>query len=214
MANSQEQLKRMILFEILLPEGKVKYLGQMITLMDQESSEVQHIIRCDWSAFARHRQELTSKSYLHRHRFHLFDAVVTPTILYGARRWTATEEHEKRSVQHSAECCILSFRQKIHKNNKHKDSGGKDIQDSEMSEATNESRNEDSTNDECDRNSSISFENDTESTSSQEHELEDWIESRDADEKILTYNITNCVETQKKMTSRQALRIATQSQER
>ena len=42
-----------------------------------------------------------------------------------------------------------------------------------MSEDTNE---EESTNDEYDQDSSISFEDDTESTSSQEEELENWIE--------------------------------------
>ena len=52
--------------EILPPEGKVKNLGQMITIMDQETTEVQHEIRCVWSAVARHRQEFTSKSYLLR----------------------------------------------------------------------------------------------------------------------------------------------------
>ena len=44
--------------EILPPEGTVKYLEQMITFVDQETTEVQHRIRCAWSAFARHRQEL------------------------------------------------------------------------------------------------------------------------------------------------------------
>ena len=53
---------------------------------------------------------------------------------------------------------------------------GKDIQDDEMSEATNESGKEDSTNDEYDQDSSISFENDTESASSEEEELKDWME--------------------------------------
>ena len=42
-----------------------------------------------------------------------------------------------------------------------------------MSEDTLE---EDSTNDECDQDSSISFEDDAESTASPEGELEDWIE--------------------------------------
>ena len=61
----------------------------------------------------------------------------------------------------------------------------------EMSEATNELRKENSTNDEYDQESSISFDNDTESTSSQEEELEDWIEytkrsAREADDKMLT----------------------------
>ena len=50
--------------EILPLEGKVKHLGQMITFMDQETSEVQHRIRCAWSTFTRHRQELTSFTFV------------------------------------------------------------------------------------------------------------------------------------------------------
>ena len=53
--------------EVLPPEGKVKYLVKMITFVDQETTEVQHRIRCAWSAFARNRQELTSQSYLLQH---------------------------------------------------------------------------------------------------------------------------------------------------
>ena len=58
-----------------------------------------------------------------------------------------------------------------------------------------DAQEEDSTNDERDQDSSISFENDTESTTSQEVELEDWIEykqrsAREAGEKMLTYNTT------------------------
>ena len=48
--------------EILPREGKVRYLGQVIYFKDQESNEIQHRIRCAWSAFAKHRQELTSNS--------------------------------------------------------------------------------------------------------------------------------------------------------
>ena len=81
--------------EMLPPEGKVKYLGQRITFMDHDTTEVQQRTRCAWSAFAGHRQALTSKSYLLRHGLHLFDAVVTSTIMYGAGTWTTTKEHEK-----------------------------------------------------------------------------------------------------------------------
>ena len=81
--------------EILAPEGEVKYLGQMITFVDKETTEVQHRIRCAWPAFARHRQEPTSQFYPLRHLLHLFDAVVTPTVTYGAGTRTTTEEHEK-----------------------------------------------------------------------------------------------------------------------
>ena len=41
---------------------EVKYLVQMITFMDRETTEVQRRILCAWSAFARHRQEMASNS--------------------------------------------------------------------------------------------------------------------------------------------------------
>ena len=65
----------------------------------------------------------------------------------------------------------------------------------------------------------ISFEDDADSTSSQEDELKIWIEcikrsAREADGKMLTHNFTNCVETWEKLKCRQALGIATQSPDR
>ena len=66
--------------QILPPEGKLKYLDDHI----RGPGNHRHRIRCAWSAFAKHRQELKSQSYLLRHRLHLFDAVVTPTITCGA----------------------------------------------------------------------------------------------------------------------------------
>ena len=57
------------------------------------------------------------------------------------------------------------------------------------------------------------------STSSQEDELEDWIEkikrsARGLEEKMMTRNITDWVETLRKLKWRQALRITTQSSDR
>ena len=70
--------------EVLSPEERVLYLEQMMTFVEQETTEVRHRIRCGWSAFAKHRQEPTVQSYLLGHRLHLFDAVVTPTVTGGA----------------------------------------------------------------------------------------------------------------------------------
>ena len=93
----------------------------------------------------------------------------------------------------------------------------KDIRDDEISEEIQE---EDGTHDQYDQDSSISFEDDDEgSTGSQEDDLEDWMEhgkrsTEEADEQMLTYNITCWVETQKKLKWRQALRIATPNPDR
>ena len=159
--------------EMLLLGGKEKCLGQNITVVDQEATEIQHRIRCAWSAFAWHRQELTSQSCLLRHRPHLFEALVTPTVMYGAGTWTT----------------------------KTKKTWIKDIRDAEISEDTEE---KDSTHDEHDQDS-ISFDDDDDSTASQEVDLDDWIEYRRRSMKE--------VDAQKNIQWRQALRIAAQSQD-
>ena len=75
---------------------------------------------------------------------------------------------------------------------------------------------EDCTHDENDQDSSISFD-DEDSTACQEDDFEDWIQyikrrtKEAADEKLLTCNITNWIETQKKLRWREALRIAAQN---
>ena len=69
--------------EILSPEGKVKYLGQVISFMLQEKLEIKHRIGCACVAFARHRQELTSKSYLLRHRLRLFNSITGDHVRSG-----------------------------------------------------------------------------------------------------------------------------------
>ena len=42
-----------------------------------------------------YRQELTSKTYMLRHRLRLFDAMVSPTMNYASGTWTHTKEHER-----------------------------------------------------------------------------------------------------------------------
>ena len=88
-----------------------------------------------------------------------------------------------------------------------------------METGGSETQEEISTIDECDQDSSISFDDAEDSTTSHEDNLEDWNEyversTREADEKMLSYGITNWIEKQKKLKRRQALRIASLSKER
>ena len=105
-------------------------------------------------------------------------------MMNSAGTSTTTKEYEQmiRTTQRRMLRLIIQKKQK-YKNINKKELGGKDIQDDEMSESTKE----DSTNEEYDQDSSISFDNDTESTASQEEELEVWMENltgsaREADE--------------------------------
>ena len=122
------------------------------------------------------------------------------------------KNRKKCSALHSAECFDTSSRQeentKINKNLE------KDIRD-----GAEDTQEEDSTHDEYDQDSSISVDDYEDSTASQEDDSEDWIEcmkssTKEADEKMRTYNIANRVATLEELKWRQALRIATQNPDR
>ena len=59
----------------------------------EETIEIKNRMGCAWSAFAKHREELTSKSHLLRQRLRWFKSAVTPVITCGAATWTTTQEH-------------------------------------------------------------------------------------------------------------------------
>ena len=68
----------------------------------------------------------------------------------GARTWTITREHENdpHNTAQNASSHLSDKERKREGESKKKHLGGKDIQNDEMSEDTNESGKEDSTNDE------------------------------------------------------------------
>ena len=55
----------------------------------------QNRIRAGWAKFKSNKQELGSKTYSLNDRLRLFDAVVSPTILYASGTWTLTKDHER-----------------------------------------------------------------------------------------------------------------------
>ena len=55
--------------EILTREESTKYLGQMITFQQQETTEIRNLIRAAWATFHKNREERTS--------------VVSPTMNYA-----------------------------------------------------------------------------------------------------------------------------------
>ena len=70
--------------------------GQMITFQQQETTEIRNRIRAAWATFHKCRQELTSRTYMLRHRLRLFDAVVSPTMNYASGTWTLAKEDERK----------------------------------------------------------------------------------------------------------------------
>ena len=53
--------------------------------------ELRQRIRGGWAKFMEYKQELTGKHYSLNSRLQLFDAVITPTVLYGSECWTTTK---------------------------------------------------------------------------------------------------------------------------
>ena len=86
--------------EVLPISEKAKYLGQTITFEQKETTEKQSRIRAAWATFSRYRQELSSRSCLPRHRFRLFNMVITPTLTYGSGHMetTITRTRETDSI--------------------------------------------------------------------------------------------------------------------
>ena len=55
-----------------------------ITFQHQETTEIRNRIMAAWATFRKYKQELTSKSYMLRHRLRLFDTEVSPTMNYAS----------------------------------------------------------------------------------------------------------------------------------
>ena len=80
---------------LVTKEESTKYLGQMVTFWQQETTEIKSRIRAAWATFHKYKQELTSQSHFLRHRLRLFDMVITPTMNYVSGTWTLSKEHER-----------------------------------------------------------------------------------------------------------------------
>ena len=80
--------------EILPLTGAVKYLGWKFSFDHFQGIELQNRIRVAWAKFMAQKQELTGKDYALKVRLRLFEAVVSPCLLYGCEAWTLTKTDE------------------------------------------------------------------------------------------------------------------------
>ena len=69
-----------------------KYLGRKFTLDDYHTTEIDNQISTTWRKLNAMRNEQTNRRYPLRARLHMFDATITPTILYGCASWTTTTD--------------------------------------------------------------------------------------------------------------------------
>lgn len=90
-----------VMVEVLATGGQTTYLGRSINLTDMDDTELQSRMAKAWAKFGVFRSELTDRAIPMHLRARLFDAVITPTILYGNETWTMKRQRQLslRAVQ-------------------------------------------------------------------------------------------------------------------
>ena len=137
----------------------VRYLGQTITLLQQETTEIRNRIRAAWATLHKYRQELTSKNYMLKHRPWLVNAVITPTICYASGTWTPTKEHERmiHSTQRTMLRLITQTKRRHKKIVKQKDKTNEKKNTNDLSCTGDESEDGQSSNTHKDQDSDVSL---------------------------------------------------------
>ena len=82
--------------EILDQAAAERYLGRKFCFEDSQMIELKNRLAAGWAAFHKHKGELCNKFYSLRDRIRLFDAVVTPAVLYGSAAWALTQSMEQK----------------------------------------------------------------------------------------------------------------------
>ena len=100
--------------EVLNGGKSTMYLGRLLALADTHEVEVSHRIRKAWTKFGVYKQELTDKMVPLNLRLKLFQAVVTPTALYGCGSWAMTAGREQclQSTQMKMLRAICGYRRR------------------------------------------------------------------------------------------------------
>ena len=200
--------------EILTRRECTKYLGQMITFQQQETTEIRNRIRAVWATFHKYRQELTSRHHLLKHRLRLFAVVVTPTMCCASGTWTPTKEHERmiQSTQRKILRLVIQTKRRYKKIVQRKDETDEKGGNEDLGSAGDESADGQSSTTQNDQDSDESFENDTD----EEIDTIEYIKrsTDEAMEKVENAKIRCWNKTHKRMKWRLALRIATSPNER
>ena len=148
--------------EILTGGESVRYVGQTITVLQQETTEIRNRIRAAGATFHKCRQELTSKNYMLKYRLRLFDAAITPTICYASGTWAPTKEHKRmiQSTQRKMLRLIIQTKRRYKKIVKHKIKTSEEIDNNELSCTGDESEDGQSSISHNDQDSDVLFESD------------------------------------------------------
>jgi hypothetical protein len=100
--------------EVLDCQGGAMYLGRSLRLTAMNDEELLNRKTKSWAKFGIYKNELMDKNIPIKDRLKLFDAVVTPTMLYGSGCWAMTTERQRdlRTTQLRMMRMILGTRRK------------------------------------------------------------------------------------------------------
>ena len=82
--------------DILSTESATTYLGRSLRLKAGTDEEIGSRISKAWAKFGTLRAELTNKNISIKKRLKLFDATISPTILYACSSWAMTLERQRK----------------------------------------------------------------------------------------------------------------------
>jgi hypothetical protein len=101
--------------EVLESTASALYLGRDLSLTTPHDTELKHRIKKAWAKFGVFRDELTDKGVPLHLRLKLFNAVLTPTVLYGCGCWAMTTIRDTtlRTTQMKMLRCILGRRRLV-----------------------------------------------------------------------------------------------------
>jgi len=87
--------------EVVGFKGYTKYLGRRFSFHNAHGLEVEHRISNAWKKFFAYKHVLCNRRFAMSDRLKLFNANVTPSVLYGCESWclTAELEHKLRKAQ-------------------------------------------------------------------------------------------------------------------
>jgi endonuclease/exonuclease/phosphatase family metal-dependent hydrolase len=127
--------------EILQMSASLKYLGCQISFGEMQEMELRQRIRGGWAKFMEHKQELTGKHYSVNSRLKLFNAVVTPAVLYCSECWTTSKHLEsilKTTQRKMLRMVLGQGRRRIPARSVEQDSSGEDVQSNASNNANPE----------------------------------------------------------------------------
>lgn len=81
--------------EIIPFTSATEYLGRMVTMDSRHDTEISNWIHKGWNKFFAFKSELCGKHISIKDKFKLFNAIVTPTVLYGSAAWTMNSHREQ-----------------------------------------------------------------------------------------------------------------------